>query len=304
MASTLTSMRDAAQVARFHVVKAVRTRTLMFMVSIYVIAAAGIAWIFRGIIHELEKNAAGVLRVPVTDTPGAMIDTLREQGDLADTLRALVPEPGLLDWALELPILTVSHFWMALGTLPFLAAAAGAEIISPAIKDRSLRFELVRTGRLELVMGRWGGQAILMMFATLMSILGPWVIGVFFMANQPPLDQASTLLMVTPRLIAWSLPFLGLGVACSQLTANTNGARTLALGSVVGTWILWGTLKTDWLSDHVPILADILSPLMPQNYVVGLWGAGNGWMISATILTGLGLAFMLAVFPFFQKRNL
>ena len=304
MASTLTSMRDAAQVARFHVGKAVRTRTLMFMVSIYVIAAAGIAWIFRGIIHELEKNAANLLHVPVTDTPGAMIDTLREQGDLADTLRALVPEPGLLDWALQLPILTVSHFWMALGTLPFLAAAAGAEIISPAIKDRSLRFELVRTGRLELVMGRWGGQAILMMFATLMSILGPWVIGVFFMANQPPVAQASTLLMVTPRLIAWSLPFLGLGVACSQLTANTNGARTLALGSVVGTWILWGTLKTDWLADHVPILADILSPLMPQNYVTGLWGAGNGWMISATILTGLGLAFMLAVFPFFQRRNL
>ena len=304
MGSTLTSMRDAIQVARFQVVTAARTKSLLFVLAVYMVSAAGIAWIFRGIIHQLEMNAADVLRVPHTKEPGAMLDTLREQGAIADTLRGLLPDPQLLDWAMSLPILSISHFWMALGILPFLAAGAGAEVISPAIKDRSLRFELVRTGRLELILGRWMGAAVVVSIGTILSIVGPWVIAVFFMANQPPLEQFTSLMVMTPRLIAWSLPFLGLGVACSQLTGNTNFARTLALGSIVGSWILWGVLQSDLLLDSVPVIADIVTPLVPQAYIAGLWGPGNGWMISATVLLGLGIAFALAVFPFFKRRNL
>lgn len=304
MASTLTSLRDTFQVARFHVVTAARTRSLLFAFAVYMVSATAIAWIFRGIIHSLENNAADLLRVPRTKTPGAMIDTLREQGDLADTVKALVPDPAVLDWALELPVLAIAHFWMALGLMPFLAAAAGAEVIAPGIKDRSLRFELVRTGRLELVMGRLLGAGMIVGLGTVLSVIGPWVVAVFFMAKQPALEQMSTLLMVTPRLLAFSLPFLGLGVASSQLTGNTNFARTLALGSIVGSWMLWGFLETDWIADHVPVLADILTPLVPQNYIVGLWGAGTGWMLSSAILCGLTVAFALAVFPLFQRRNL
>lgn len=304
MASTLTQMRDAAQIARFHVVTAARTKSLLFVLAVYVVSSTGIAWIFRNIIHELEKNAANILRVPVTDTPGAMIDTLREQGDLVDVFRGLVPDEALLDWVMAMPVLTVSHFWMSLGLLPFLAVGTGAEVISPGIKDRSLRFELVRTGRLELVMGRLMGAAVVTAFGTLISIAGPWAVAVFFMANQPPVEQFTSLLLLTPRLIAWGLPFLGLGVAASQLTGNTNFARTIALGAAVGSWILWGTLESDWASETIPILVDILSPLMPQTYMVDLWGPGTGWMLSSAILTGLCLAFTLMVVPLFQRRNL
>ena len=304
MASFGTSVRDTLQVARFHVLRALRTRTVVFLCVVYVIASTGMAWIFRHIVHELETNLAKVLGVPATETPGAMLDSLKAQPEFADLLRGLLPDEALLDWAMSQPVLAISYFWMALGMLPFLAAAAGAEVVADGIKDRSLRFELVRTGRLELILGRFLGQAVLVGVATAASAVGPFCVAVFFMANQPPLDQASALLLATPRLLAWSLPFLGIGVACSQLTGSTNAARTLALGAAVSTWVLSGILETRWLLKHAPVLADLIEPVLPQTYMLSLWGPGMGWLSGAAIVTGLGLVYALASFPLFRRRKL
>jgi len=299
-----TSLGDAFSVARFHIVRAIRTRTIVFLCAVYMLAAGGISWIFRGIIHELEKNAAELLRVPVTDTPGAMMETLREREELRSIMGGLLPDEALVDWALQLPVLTIAHFWMALGTLPFLAAVIGSEIISPGIRDRSLRYELVRTGRLELVLGRWAGQGLLIALATALSIIGPLVIGTFFMVQQPFLESATVLLGMTPRLIVWSLPFLGLGVACSQLTGNTNFARILSLGSVVATWICFGVFNTDWMAEKAGLVIDLVEPVLPQTYMTDLWGPGTGWLLPGAVLCGLGLAGTLLGFPLFARRNL
>lgn len=304
MNAFFTSLRDSFQVGRFHIIRAVRTWTIVFFCAVYMLGAGAIAWIFRGLIRELEKNAAELLRVPVTDTPGAMMGTLRKREELQSIMEGLLPDEALVDWALSLPVLTIPHFWMALGMLPFIAAVIGAEVISPGIRDRSLRYELVRTGRLELVLGRWAGQATLIALGTTLSILAPLVVGQFFMVEQPFGQSLSVLLGMTPPLVAWSLPFLGLGVACSQITANTNFARIFALLAAVLTWVAYGVFQTDWMIEKVPWVIDILEPLLPQTYIAGLWGPGIGWMMPSGILLGLGLVFTLLGFPLFARRNL
>lgn len=301
--SALTSLRDALAVASFHVRRARRTRTLLALCVVYVLTAGGVAWIFRTVVHEMEKAAAEVLRVPQTDTPGAMIDTLRTQDDFRRMMEGLIPDPQLLDWAMDLPVLTVSHFWMALGLLPFLAAAAGSEVLAPSVHDRSLRFELVRTGRLELVYGRWLGQAALVALATALSVVGPLFIGAVFMVEQPLGRSLQVLVAMTPPLVAWTLPFLGLGVAASQLTTNTNFARILALGTATATWIFYGLSQSARVQERVPVLVDLVSPLLPQSYMADLWGPGAGWLTSGGILLGLGLAFALLGYPRFARRN-
>lgn len=301
--SALTSLRDALAVASFHVRRARRTRTLLALCVVYVIAAGGVAWIFRTVVHEMEKAAADVLRVPRTDTPGAMIDTLRTQDEFRRMMEGLIPDPQLLDWAMGLPVLTVSHFWMALGLLPFLAAAAGSEVLAPSVHDRSLRFELVRTGRLELVYGRWLGQAALVALATALSVVGPLCIGAVFMVEQPFGQSLRVLVGMTPPLVAWTLPFLGLGVATSQLTANTNFARILALLGVTTTWVLHGLTLSERVERKAPWAIDLVSPLLPQSYMADLWGPGVGWLTSGGILLGLGLASALLGYPRFARRN-
>lgn len=301
--SFLLSVRDALLVARFQLARAVRTRSALALCLLYLLGSTGATYVFTRILLEIENETARVLKVPSVEKPGAMLDTLREQGDLASILKPLINRPDLLDWGLEQPILTIVHFWFALGVLPFLAVAVGAESVAPDARDRSLRFELVRTGRLELIVGRTLGQAVLLFVATCVATLGTWSVAMVAMVNQPPGAQAATLLASAPRLWLWSLPFLGIGVACSQLSSSVNFARSLGLAGAVGTWLLFALTKSDW-AEARPYFGAILDPIVPQSYVLDLWGPGWAWASSGAVLALLGFVAALTTLPAFARRNL
>jgi ABC-type transport system involved in multi-copper enzyme maturation permease subunit len=301
--SSATSLRDALLVARFQLARAVRTRSALALCTLYLLGSTGVTYVFTRILLEIENETARLLKVPVVTRPGAMLDTLRERGDLENILGALVGSPDLLDWALQQPILSIIHFWFALGVLPFLAVAVGAESVAPDARNRSLRFELVRTGRLELITGRFIGQAVLLFVATCIAPIGTWLVAMLGMVNQPPLEQASTLLVASPRLWLWSLPFLGLGVACSQLTSTVNFARSIALGATVGTWLLFATTKSEW-AEARPYYGALIEPIVPQSYLMDLWGPGTAWMASGAVLGLLGFVAALSTLPIFARRNL
>jgi len=301
--SFLSSLRDTTLVARFWLRRAVRTRSAVGLCLVYTLVATGSAWIFTRILQELERSVAKTLMVPETKKPGAMMDVMRQQEEMMEILGALLPDRALLDWALELPYLTVSHFWICMATVPFLAAAAGSETLAAHVRDRSVRYEVARTGRLELMAGRFLGQALLVFLATLLSILGTWTVAMTAMTGQPPVEQLTSLLALTPRICVWSLPFLGVGVACSSLVSSQNGARVLALGATVASWLVWGLLGWERLA-WLGVGLDVIAQVLPQNYVLGLWGPGAGWATSAVALVGLGLVVVFAAWPLFQRRRL
>jgi hypothetical protein len=299
----LASIRDTLIVARFHLRRALRTRSALGLCLVYSLVTTSGAWIFTRVLLELEKQVARMLMVPEVSKPGTMLDTLRERGDLAEMFGDFLDEPGQVAWALDQPFLTVAHFWICLGAMPFLAAAAGAETVSPSIRNRAIRFESLRTGRLELVAGRFVGQAVLIGVALFLAIGGTWIVAMVAMTNQPPLLQLTSLMAITPRIWVWSLPYLGLGLACSQLFANVNFARSMALAGIVFGWILWGVLHSYWMRD-LGWITDLIAPLMPHDYALNLWGPGWAWTSSGAILVAIGLAATLAAYPLFRRRNL
>jgi len=296
------SLRDTALVARWWLARSIRTRGAIALILVFTLVATGGAWIFTRILLEMERAAAAALHVPSTDKPGAMLDVLKERGDLTEVVQGLIGDPALAEWAMNLPILTIYSFWIALFTVPFLAAAAGAEAISPDIRDRTLRYELVRTGRLELVMGRFAGQALLIAVGLAAASAGVWIVAMIGMVQQPPLLQAVTLAAFLPRLWLWSLPWLGMGVGCSQLRGAVNWCRTLALGAAVGLWIAYGLTKYE-LAPRVPWLGDLLLPAMPPNWQSSLWGPGVDWVLPGLLLGVMGCVATLLTFPLFARRN-
>jgi len=300
--TTLQSLRDVALVARWWIARSVRTRSAAALVLIYALMEAGGAWVFTRILLAMEQGLADTLRVPRTRKPGAMLDVLADRGQLRDLLGGMVGDGAAVEWALQLPVLSSYTFWLALGVVPFLACAAGAEAISPDIADRSLRYELVRTGRLELVAGRFAGQALLVGLGLAFGAVGVWIVAMTCMVDQPAIAQATSLLMFAPRLWFWSLPWLGLGIACSQLSGTTNFSRTLALGATVGVMVAYGTIT--WLAtNYWPLLGDLVLPILPHTYSLGLWGPGFGWGTEALVLTALGLVAALSTYPLFARRN-
>ena len=312
MTSFLASVADTAIITRFQLFRALRSRTLLALCVVYLLISTGGAWVFTQILKQLENAAAGALGGAKTETPGAMLDVLRSNGDLLELLQGLVGDPETARRLLSLPILSVTHFWLALGTLPFLAAAAGAEAVSVDLRERSLRFELVRTGRMEMVMGRFFAQAILVSIASLLSVSGTVSIAAFAMVAQPILGTLSSLLLFTGPLIFWSLPFVGLGIAASQVTATVQLARTIALGSVGGSFILWAVVVhvEDLGPKHglgrraLDLGADLLHSAMPQGWILELWRPGVGWLPAAAFLLAASVAAALSTFPLFARKDL
>ncbi len=300
----VTSLRDTLLVARFELLRNLRTWRAIALCLLYVACTAGGAYIFVQGIGAMENAAAETLGVPATDKPGAMIERLRERGDLERMLGEMLPDqPGVVERVLDWPLMTMFHLWLAFILVPFLAVTTAAECIAVDLHNRTVRFECTRTGRLEMVFGRLLGQALLMTLASLLAVGGTWVVAMTAMVGNDPLKLLWTLLAVTPLVLALTLPFLGIGAAFSQLTSSPNVARVFSLGAVIASWILFG-LAFDFEDGSWWWLWTPIKLVLPQAWMFDLWKPYPGWLMPLGVLTLLGFAYTAVAYPLFLRRDL
>ena len=122
--------------------------------------------------------------------------------------------------------------------------------------------------------------------------------------QQPFVATLLILLSFTPKLLLWSLPFLGIGIALSMITQLTNLARILSLSAVTGSWILYAVLNQNWVQEKHPMLIDIILSCLPQHYGTNLWGPSWDWLTSGVILLSMSIVYSLVGYPLFARRNL
>lgn len=66
-------MRDIWLVARFEVLRAIRTWRAVALLVLYAVASGGAAWLFTKFVGLMENTLADQLHVARTTTPGAML---------------------------------------------------------------------------------------------------------------------------------------------------------------------------------------------------------------------------------------
>ncbi|HMV69425.1 MAG TPA: hypothetical protein PKA64_21465 [Myxococcota bacterium] len=302
---TLTmSIRDTLLVARFEVLRAIRTWRALALIVAYVVANLGGCWIFIQAIAKLEEGIAETMGVAVTRWPGTLMEQVRQSEQMVDIVTFFVGGGEAQARALlGQPVLAIFQLWLALLLVPFMAATTSSECVAIDVGSRAIRYEALRTGRAELVAGRFLGQLLLTSAATAAALLGVWVLGMTLMVAQPPVGLALGLLWLGPRSIAWSVPFVGMGMAASQLTASPAWARVLALVAAAGSYVVFGicslTTRTPWVW-----VADVIEPLLPQTWQLGLWDVGPSWLGSGAACAGLGAGFAAVGYLRFAARDL
>lgn len=296
------SFRDAWLVARFEVLRAIRTWRALALIVLYLVATAGSAWIFVEFLHVLETAVAETLMVPVTDRPGAMLGELVKGDELRGVIAGMTGDEALVDDVLAWPVLAIFHLWFALLLTPFFAASTAAEAVSIDLSTRALRFEVLRTGRLELAVGRFLGQAALTGLASFVGVLGTWAVGMLGMVGNDPFELFGALCWLTLRAWVFALPFAGFGVAVSQATASPNWARVLAVAGTAGSWIAYGVALNYVLTPWGP-LCDVVLQVVPQGHMRGLWQP-VGWIGSGLVCGGLALAWVAVGYARFARRDL
>jgi hypothetical protein len=287
----LTSMRDTALVARFELIRAVRTWQALAVVVLYLVATGGAARLFVAILSEIENSAAQQLGVPPTDYPGAMIGEIVKSGELHHMLGAMVGDERLVDALLGWPVLAIFHLWVGIVLMPFLATFSSAESVSADLRSRALRFELLRTGRVELAAGRFVGQALLIGLASVLAAGSTWVVGMAYMVGNDPIDLAFALIWLGLRAWGFSLPFIGIGLGCSQWTSSPAWARVLAVVASAATWVIYGMSFTPVVIQF-PIVSGILQQSLPQGWIRLLWQPDASWVLATGIFGAFGLVFV------------
>lgn len=297
------SLRDATLVARFELLRAVRTWQALAVVVLYVIATAGSMRIFVAMIGAFESALADQLGVRRTQYPGAMLDRLTESAEFREVLAAMIGGERLVDHVMQYPLLAVFHLWLGILLVPFLATFNSAETVSADLRTRAVRFEVVRTGRLELVVGRFAGQALLAAVASLAAVSATWIVGMAFMVGNDPVALAVATTWLSVRAWAFGLPFIGIGIGASQLTASPAWARVLAVCASGGTWVAYGIAR--WgEGGRLAIVADIALQVLPQGWILPLWEPGLGWVGACVVLLALGLATTGLGYLRFARRDL
>lgn len=299
----LASLRDVALVARFELLRAVRTWRALALIVLYLVASVGAALMFSQFILFLEQQAADALGAAIPTRPGALTSEVVESPRFQRTMVRMTGDAGLVDDVLKYPPLAIFHLWFGLGLSPFFAATSAAESISQDLRTKTLRYEALRTGRLELVFGRFGGQVLLVGLATFVTILGVWCVGVFYMLGHHPATLALDLLTLSLRSWAYAVAFVGIGIGCSQLTASTAWARVLAVAATAGTWALAVTAR-HYREESWGLVCDVVLKLLPQGWTRGLWRVDGGWLVPALVCVAFGIAVTGLGWLRFNRRDL
>ncbi|MCB9668655.1 MAG: hypothetical protein H6736_03680 [Alphaproteobacteria bacterium] len=299
----MSSLRDILLVGRFEVLRAVRTWRAMALFLLYGIAYGGASYLAVMILHALENQVAKQLMVATTTKPGALLDKLVESEMFAEIVVAATGNEALVEMVKDVPPLAIFGMWLGLLLIPFFAASSAAECIAIDMGNRALRFEALRTGRLEILLGRFVGQLALTGVATFLALGVVWSVGTLFMVGHTPFSLALWLLTLTSRAWWFSIPFAGLGVAASAITTSPAWARVMAIGATGASWIALGFARYFEGGDY-GILADVMLQLLPQGWMRMLWEPGLGWLPAALVMVALGLAMAGVGHARFASRDL
>jgi len=296
-------MRDVWLVAWFELFRAVRKWRAVALLVLYGVASGGAGYLFAQFVGLLERALAEQMNVAPSETPGAMIEDLLASDDLVEVLAAMTGSSDLATELLAIPLPALFFLWLGFLLVPFFAASASAECIATDTRTRAIRFELLRTSRLELVLGRFVGQLLLTAVASAVSAAAMWAVILWSMTGVSALPLAYWLCYYAVRTWFFAVPFVGLGVAASQWTTSSAWARVMAIGATAGSWVLYGIAR--WLEDdRLPWVADLLLQLLPQGWIRPMWSVGPGWLGAAVATTSLGLAAVSLGYVRFTRRDL
>ena len=291
--------------ARYELGEAARTRLLQIVVAGYLGGIGFGCWVLTRIVQEMESALAQQLRVPVTERPGAMLSTLRDNGSLVSLLSPVAGSDEAAEALLGRPLLAL---WIGAATmflLPAVVIVATSGSVASEVQSRSLRYLLVRTSRSSIAFGKLLGQLAMVALAALAGVGLAWAMGMVMMVGNPPVELLVALLERSALGFLYALPYAGMGMAVSMCITHPNGARLVAGALLVVSPILYNLL-VDWSgTSALGRLADLGTLVWPNHLWFAYWNARSADIAGATV-HGLiiGAVWFALGWAVFRRRNL
>lgn len=271
--------------------ESLRSRRAWTIALLFLLIAVLGAWAFVSSIRLAESS--------VTTLTGGMVDphAITNSPEFRKQLKRIF-DGKLVDYLATLPPLGLFLAYMLPIAIPWIVALTSADLIAGDVQHRTVRYVLLRTARINYVVGKVIAQSILICGITFTSLVPTVIIANTQLASFDATATMIYLLQSSPALLAYAFGFVGLAALASQLTTTPSKALALAVALFAVLWLVGLATPTLAFDGAHPLLSlfrvlSFISPYHAKSYLLEpelstrLMGVAMSLFFGA-LFTGLG----------------
>lgn len=297
-------MRDILIVARHELSDAVKSRRAAVILILYVSGAMLACNGFITVLHKIEVELSQALGLPVSSTPGTVINTLWKSDQFRRMMKELIGSNDVVEQLMSVHPMALVYGWLVFSLTPVLVILTASPRISEELGSGSIRFVFLRTSRSAWCVGKFIGQALMTIMALTLSAFATWCLITYRLSGMDDLAVARGMIVYSWKGWLYSLSFLGLALGISQLTRSPNKAMALGLGGWLGVTVL-GMISGHMMHGRWENLWQAVNMLVPMGHKLDLWRIDPAHQLqSAVFLIALGFVYMFTGHAFLARRDL
>jgi ABC-type transport system involved in multi-copper enzyme maturation permease subunit len=297
-------MRDVWIVAWNECQDAFRSRRAIVLFLIYFAGGLLATNFFVSFVAQLEKQVLEALRVTPGASIGATTQTLWESPLFRRAVEDMTRNKELAGHLVGTPPIALFYGAMSFWFAPVLMMLISTTRVAEELGSGSARFVLFRCPLSSWAIGKYVGQALLLIPALLLSAVASWIIGYWRLSIFPPFATAVALLGFGGKALIYTWSWLGLAIGVSQLTRSTAIATTFGF---LGMMVLSAAhaVASFRIKRGGTELWEIVRWITPQGYRLDLWWPTASHILPAmVVLTALGMCYFALGYVFLRRRDL
>jgi ABC-2 type transport system permease protein len=284
-------------------VRSARVVVLLLLFAMFSLLALLIVGSFANAIDQQAQTALA------QGTDPAQVQAMIEQGRTGLLGFLFSSDPSAIAALAQIPVVVLVVFRLTLIFLPLYIALMGFDQLSGEIGPRSIRYLLVRAPRSSIVLGKFLGQATVLV--GLVAVIDACIL-LYARVTHPDFSTPLallTLLKLWAAAIVFSLAYLGITSFCSALFRSPAVSLVFNVVLLFTFWLIETTGAHAELSAKLvstsPTALAYLRYLSPSHYSAELLHpAFSHFAPSALAFAGFAMVFLAAAYAVLRERDL
>ncbi len=299
-----TALRQMRVLIRYEFSDALRTRRVILVMILFSATLLASFHFSIRLLHRMENQLAEMMELPASEVAGATTEALWQSERFRNIVERMTGDRDVVRELMDISPIALMFGGLSFFFTPLLVLLTCAPRISSEVSDGSARYALVRTSRLNWVLSKLAGQALLIMLALVLCAVGAWIMAWFQTVGGRSFSTGMD--MLTFSLKAWvkGFAFLGLALGVSQCMRSPNLATAVSFVAWIGLAVLYN-LSESRVGEGMARLWDLGLLLTPGGHQADLWRTNPVWLIPSVLyMLGLGFLYFFIGFIRFRRKDL
>lgn len=300
----IASVRRLLTVALVDWQTAIRNRRILVVFLLFAVLAGGVMYASVSALSTLEAQVLETLKLPPSSTPGAVTLTLWKSKPFVRFVEAFTAN-GLVfaDIQGEHPLLLVYAIFL-FQVVALLTLMVSAPRIADDLRSGAARYQLLRVSRTEWSLGKYLGEALMILSAVLVGGFVAWGVLVWRLPAKIALPLFVGVLNWSARAAVYALAWLGLFLGLSHIVKSGGKATALGLFALLGA-ALWPLLLRNLVYEYgCPAALEHLDVFVPRAAWTCLWRRSPAVLFQGVVhLLSLGLFYLALGSSVFRRRD-